>query len=133
MSISRRTFLRTAVVGGASVGASAAVGSCRDDDNTTANAPPPVPSIAEPADGEYLAFHGPHQTGIAGPTAEYGLLTAFRCTADDGEELAEMFRAITDESRRLMTGEPYEDRDRAYPPMYTGHVDNPKPARMSAV
>ncbi len=44
-----------------------------------------------------------------------------------------MFRAITDESRRLMTGEPYEDRDRAYPPMYTGHVDNPKPARMSAV
>ncbi len=31
-----------------------------------------------------------------------------------------MFRAITDESRRLMTGEPYEDRDRAYPPMYTG-------------
>lgn len=129
MTISRRTFIRSAVVGGATVGASAAVTACRDGDSSSSTTAPATraPSTAEAVDGEYLAFHGPHQTGIAGPTAEYGLLAAFRSTAGDGEELAETFRAITDETRRLMTGEPYEDRDRAYPPVYTGHVGNPAP------
>jgi len=38
-----------------------------------------------------------------------------------------MFRTLSLEARRLMQGEPYEERDPAYPPLYTGAVGNPPP------
>ena len=44
-------------------------------------------------------------------------------------ELRETFAALTAEVDRLMSGPPYEDRDPAYPPVYTGAVGNPPPAR----
>jgi deferrochelatase/peroxidase EfeB len=36
-------------------------------------------------------------------------------------------RALSTEAERLMSGEPYEDRDPAYPPLHTGTVGNPAP------
>jgi deferrochelatase/peroxidase EfeB len=38
-----------------------------------------------------------------------------------------MFGALTAEIERLMTGLPYEERDPAFPPLYTGTVGNPPP------
>ncbi|MDQ3177594.1 MAG: Dyp-type peroxidase, partial [Actinomycetota bacterium] len=131
MSVDRRTFLTGALAGGATLG----VGACRsgDDASPTTSAPAERtdPDAATGPEnlggGEYLEFEGRHQTGIAAPTTEDGLLVAFRCTASDRDELAAMFQALTDESRRLMTGEPYEERQPAFPPLHTGHVGNPAP------
>jgi len=144
VTVDRRTFLRGAVASGATLG----VGACRSGDDAS----PPTSAPGDRTDttgstdpdarngpanlggggggggGEYLEFEGRHQTGIAAPTTEDGLLVAFRCTASDRDELAAMFQALTDESRRLMTGEPYEEREPAFPPLHTGHVGNPAPA-----
>jgi deferrochelatase/peroxidase EfeB len=77
--------------------------------------------------GRYLEFHGPHQAGITHAANEQGLLAAFTVTADDRAELRETFEALTAKADRLMSGTPYEDRDPAYPPVYTGTVGNPPP------
>ncbi len=47
-------------------------------------------------------------------------MAAFDLTAAGLDELSDMFLALTDESERIMTGRPYEERDPAYPPLYTG-------------
>jgi deferrochelatase/peroxidase EfeB len=75
----------------------------------------------------YLPFRRPHQTGITHPANEQGLLAAFTVTADDRNERRDTFRALSTESERLMSGEPYEDRDPAYPPLHAGTVGNPAP------
>ncbi len=54
-------------------------------------------------------------------------MAAFKVTAADRDELRETFGALSGEIERLMTGEPYEERDPAYPPVYTGTVGNPPP------
>ena len=61
------------------------------------------------------------------PANEQGLLAAFTVTAADRGELRETFAALTAEIDRLMSGEPYEERDPAYPPLHTGTVGNPPP------
>ncbi len=54
-------------------------------------------------------------------------MAAFEVTASDPDELREMFTALTDEAERLMTGTPYDERDPAFPALYTGHLGNPPP------
>jgi deferrochelatase/peroxidase EfeB len=81
-----------------------------------------------PATARYLPFRGAHQRGIALPPAEQGLLAAFTVTADDRDELRDTLRALSTESERMMSGERYEERDPAYPPLHTGTVGNPAPA-----
>jgi deferrochelatase/peroxidase EfeB len=119
-SLSRRRFLAAGVVGSAA----AAVG-CTDggDDGTTA-----ATSGQPGAEPRYLAFRGEHQTGVTHPGNEQGLLASFHVTAKDVGELRETFAALTTEIERLMTGLPYDERDPAYPPLYTGTVGNPPPA-----
>jgi deferrochelatase/peroxidase EfeB len=80
-----------------------------------------------PATARYLPFRGPHQTGITHPANEQGLLAAFTVTADNRDELRDTLRALSTESERLMSGEPYDDQDPAYPPLHTGAVGNPPP------
>jgi deferrochelatase/peroxidase EfeB len=125
--VSRRRFLAgglagTAVAGlGASVAAGCSATSGRDDGATSAGG-----GSASSAP-RYLPFRGPHQTGITHPANEQGLLAAFTVTADDRNELRDTLQALSAESERLMSGEPYEDRDPAYPPLYTGTIGNPPP------
>ena len=125
--VSRRRFVAgglagTAVAGlGASVAAGCSATSGRDEGATSAGG-----GSASPAP-RYLPFRGPHQTGITHPANEQGLLAAFTVTADDRNELRDTLRALSAESERLMSGEPYEDRDPAYPPLYTGTIGNPPP------
>ena len=54
-------------------------------------------------------------------------MAAFDVTAANRDELREAFRALTDEARRLMTGEPYEERDEAFPPLHAGTVGDRTP------
>jgi deferrochelatase/peroxidase EfeB len=54
-------------------------------------------------------------------------MAAFTVTAADRDELRATFASLTDEIERLMTGQPYEERDPAYPPVHTGTVGNPPP------
>jgi deferrochelatase/peroxidase EfeB len=125
--VSRRRLLVGGLAGTAVAGLGGAVtagcgdsASGRDDraasaDGGSASAP------------RYLPFRGPHQTGITHRANEQGLLAAFTVTADSRNELRDTLRALTTESERLMSGEPYEDRDPAYPPLHTGTVGNPAP------
>jgi deferrochelatase/peroxidase EfeB len=129
--VSRRGFLAgglagTAVAGlGGAVAAgcsgSTAITSGPDGGDTSSGAG------AAATTARYLPFRGPHQTGITHPGNEQGLLAAFAVTADDRDELRDTVRALSAESERLMSGEPYEDRDPAYPPLHTGAVGNPPP------
>jgi deferrochelatase/peroxidase EfeB len=119
--ISRRTFLQgtggAALVGGAT-GLFAV--SCAGGDDT---------AELSNVDSEhrYLDFRGDHQPGVTALHQASSLVAAFDVTAADRGELREMFQALTDESERLMTGTPYEERDPAYPALYTGHLGNPAP------
>jgi deferrochelatase/peroxidase EfeB len=118
MALSRRTFLSTALAGGAA----AAVGAgCTSASGSTAMA-------SSPRAPAYVPFAGVHQTGITHPGNEYGLMAAFTVTAGDRAELAATFEALSTEIERLMDGHPYDERDPTYPALYTGSVANPPPA-----
>jgi deferrochelatase/peroxidase EfeB len=120
--LSRRHFLTAAAAGTAAfaAGCSTSEPDASDDSTTAADNPTTRP----PA---YLDFEGAHQTGIAHPGNEHGILAAFTVTADDRAELRDMFRLLTGEARHLMSGTPYEDRNPSFPPLYTGAVGNPAP------
>jgi deferrochelatase/peroxidase EfeB len=122
--VSRRRFLAGGLAStAAAAGIAGTVAACGDDGDDPSS---PAPALG--GDGpQYLDFRGPHQTGITHPANEQGLLAAFTVTAADRDELRDTFVALTDEIERLMTGEPYEERDPAYPPVYTGTVGNPPP------
>jgi deferrochelatase/peroxidase EfeB len=120
--VSRRRFLAGGLASTAAVaGVASTAAACGDGDDGAAS----TSGAASPA--RYLDFEGPHQTGITHPANEQGLMAAFDLTATGVEEVRETFMALTGEVRRLMAGEPYEDRDPAYPPLYTGTVGNPPP------
>jgi deferrochelatase/peroxidase EfeB len=127
MGVTRRDLLR----GGMAAGAAAALGACADD--RAEPSPGGGEVVAHPASFNYLSPAGPHQIGITDTSGSYGILAAFRSTAADQAELSSTFQTLGAEVHRLMTGQPYEDRDRAYPPLYTGHVGNPAPAANLAV
>jgi deferrochelatase/peroxidase EfeB len=117
MALSRRTFLSTALAGGAA----AAVGAgCTSASGSTSTA-------ASPRAPSYVPFAGVHQTGITHPGNEYGLMAAFTVTADHGGDLAATFQALSAEIERLMEGQRYDERDPSYPALYTGTVANPPP------
>jgi deferrochelatase/peroxidase EfeB len=122
--LSRRGFLAGSLAGGVTLAAG-----CSGDDTTSSSegstAPPPSGGGADSP--SYLPFHGAHQTGVTHPGNAYGLLAAFTVTAADRDELAETFESLSFEIDHLMSGEPYEDRAPAYPPVYTGTVGNPAP------
>jgi deferrochelatase/peroxidase EfeB len=132
--VSRRWFLAGGLAGTAVAGLGGAVAAgCSDSTSGTSgtsggDAGTTSAGVGSPsAAARYLPFRGPHQTGITHPANEQGLLAAFTVTADDRDELRDTLLALSTESERLMSGEPYEDRDPAYPPLHTGTVGNPPP------
>jgi deferrochelatase/peroxidase EfeB len=54
-------------------------------------------------------------------------MAAFDVTAADRRELEETLRELTAEARGLMTGEPFERRDSAYPPLHAGTLGERPP------
>jgi deferrochelatase/peroxidase EfeB len=128
--LDRRRFLSGLV--GAGV-AGAGVAACSDDDVGDGD---DRDAATAPADGggRHLEFHGAHQTGITARPGEYGVAAAFTSTADDRGELADALQALTVEARTMMHGEPYEEREPAYPVVHTGTLgDRVPPADLSIV
>ena len=119
--VSRRRFLAGGLASTAAVAGVASTTAACGADGDAASTGGPASSA------RYLDFEGTHQTGITHPANEQGLLAAFDLTATGLDEVRETFVALSEEARRLMGGEPYEDRDPAYPPLYTGTVGNPPP------
>ena len=119
--VSRRRFLAGGLASTAAVAGVAGTAACGGDDTGDGA------SSSGGDEPQYLDFEGRHQTGVTHPANEQGLLAAFDLTADSLDEVRDTFVALTAEARRLMAGEPYEDRDPAYPPLYTGTVGNPPP------
>jgi deferrochelatase/peroxidase EfeB len=116
--VKRRHFLGAALAGGAA----AALPACSDS-----------PASAGEST-RYLDFRGPHQAGVAEVGQPSGLMAAFNVVADSKEDLREVFRTLTAESERLMTGIPYEEKGPEFPPAYTGAVGNPiPPANLSVL
>ncbi|MGH9133552.1 MAG: Dyp-type peroxidase [Ilumatobacteraceae bacterium] len=115
----RRRFLTSAALGGVS----AAVVGCSGDD-TEAAAERSEGGIAA---GSYLPFRGDHQVGITAAGQTTGLMAAFDVVADDRGELEDLLAGLTVEIERVMSGTPYEEREPAYPALYTGTVGNPPP------
>jgi deferrochelatase/peroxidase EfeB len=119
--VSRRRFLAGGLASTAAVaGVTSTAAACGDDGDAASAGGPASPA-------RYLDFEGPHQTGITHPANEQGLMAAFDLTATGLDEVRETFLALSEDARRLMGGEPYEDREPAYPPLYTGTVGNPPP------
>ncbi len=127
MALSRRTFLTTALAGGAA--AAVGAGCSAGGSSSSASGSGSDDSVAAGGRGApgYVPFAGAHQTGITYPGNEYGLMASFTVTADGRDELIDTFKAITTESQRIMEGQRYEDRDPGFPPLYTGSVGNPAP------
>jgi deferrochelatase/peroxidase EfeB len=125
--VSRRRFLAGGLAGTAVAGLGGTVAAGCSDSTSGPGGDTSAGAGTAPATARYLPFRGPHQTGITHPANEQGLLAAFTVTADDRDDLRDTLRALSSESERLMSGEPYEDRDPAYPPLHTGAVGNPPP------
>ena len=77
MALSRRTFLTTALAGGA---AAAVAAGCSAASSANGAGRPAGSAAGAPG---YVPFVGAHQTGITHPGNEYGLMAAFTVTADD--------------------------------------------------
>jgi deferrochelatase/peroxidase EfeB len=124
----RRKF----IVGGASAaGAAGAVGAlaaCSASDGAEEGSGSEIPPP------QYVAFHGEHQTGIVSPAPAAGLAASLRVVNADRDGLIEALQKLTAEARRLMQGDPYEDRDPAFPPLHTGTLGNrPPPTDLSVI
>jgi deferrochelatase/peroxidase EfeB len=124
--VSRRRFLAGGLAStAAAAGIAATAAACGAPDGPGGSrGTSTAPGGDEP---RHLDFRGPHQTGITHPANAAGLLAAFTVTAADRAELHETFAALTAEIDRLMSGDRYEERDPAYPPLHTGAVGNPPP------
>ena len=123
----RRRFLSSTALGGLTA---AVVGCASDDEGVTdgllQGAPPPK--------AVYLPFRGDHQVGVTAAEQSTGLMAAFDVVARDRDELEQLFADLSAEIERIMTGAAYDEREPAYPALYTGVVGNPPPpANLSVV
>ena len=77
----------------------------------------------------FVAFEGPHQTGITAlPIPEQGLVASFNLQTRDRAGLKATLQDLTDEIRGLMAGRPPEVRGPAYPPVDSGILGDRPPA-----
>lgn len=111
MSPGRRGLL----LGLGSASAAAAVRAATLPDNR-----PALP--VEEADGtaDIVPFYGPHQAGITTPQPAAALLAAFDVLAEDRDELADMFRLLTERCAFLTAGGAVAELDPKLPPLDSG-------------
>ena len=84
------------------------------------------PALPPPA---FVPFEGAHQSGITTlPIPEQGLVASFNLQTRDRAGLTETLKALTDEIRTLMAGNPPQTRDPEYPPVDSGILGEKPPA-----
>ena len=139
-ALTRRSLLTGAVTTAGLIGGTAALAGCAAGTGTASPAEVGATGASTtggtvPGTGAgvtctppvHIEFFGPHQRGVTALHQASGLMAAFTVTAADRDGLVAMFRSLTDEIDRIMTGKPYEERDPSFPPLHTGHVPNPPP------
>lgn len=90
--------------------------------------------VEAPAPPSRLPFHGRHQAGVLQPATPSGVVAALRVEAESPDELREGLRALSEEARRIMDGEPPEERESAFPPQDSGVLGPvPPPADLSVI
>lgn len=130
MKQSRRAFLRTAAGGAAvAVGGPALLAACSSDDDGSGARP-----AARQWATERVPFHGLHQNGVLTRAPESAIVAALNVQAGDRAELVAAFKALSDESRRVMDGVSAESREPGFPPADSGVLgaDLP-PAELSII
>ncbi|MEW2612425.1 iron uptake transporter deferrochelatase/peroxidase subunit [Streptomyces sp. NPDC047880] len=90
---------------------------------------------AAPSAGSAIAFHGPHQAGIATPVQDRLHFAAFDVTTDDREAFVQLLKDWTEAARRMTAG--HAVGEGAYgglaeaPPDDTGEALGLKPSRLT--
>jgi deferrochelatase/peroxidase EfeB len=130
--VDRRNFLRSGLAT-AGLGAAALTG-CTTGASTGTDGQGAASGGDQPGAARYVAFTGDHQAGITNHPPAAGLAAAFRVVDDDRDSLADTLADLSDEIRRLMDGEPFEQRDPVFPPVHTGTLgDAPPPTDLTVV
>ncbi len=110
---SRRRLLTGTAAATAGVVAGGSLLSACTDDSSTAN-----PDVAtSTSSATRIPFEGVHQSGITMPPQRHAIVASFDGTAGNRDELVEMFRAATDETRALMAGDVAAARSKLLPPV----------------
>lgn len=114
-AIPRRRLIAGALTG-AGIAAAAGVGIGLDASSR------PAPVAAEPAGSAAVPFHGATQAGIVTPQQKEATVVSFDSTVDGRDDLAELFRTITERSRFLCVGGQPPDAGISGPPSDSGVV-----------
>ena len=115
--VSRRDFLKTGAVGGATlIGGPTLLGACaRSEQNNQQDAPDAA------TEARFVEFYGQRQTGITPEVVPtLGMMASFKVLSPDGAALRDTFVDLTDEIEGLMSGRPPIIRDEAFPPADSG-------------
>ncbi|MFF0887846.1 iron uptake transporter deferrochelatase/peroxidase subunit [Streptomyces sp. NPDC003456] len=88
-----------------------------------------------PQAGTAIAFHGPHQAGIATPVQDRLHFAAFDVTTDDRASLVQLLKDWTEAARRMTAGRPVGEGAHGglpeAPPDDTGEALGLKPSRLT--
>ncbi|MFH9008795.1 iron uptake transporter deferrochelatase/peroxidase subunit [Streptomyces afghaniensis] len=88
-----------------------------------------------PDTGTAIAFHGPHQAGIATPVQDRLHFAAFDVTTDDRAEFVQLLKDWTEAARRMTAGRPVGEGGFGglpeAPPDDTGEALDLKPSRLT--
>ena len=129
--VSRRDFLKTGAIGGATlVGGPALLGACaRSDENDRQDGSDGA------AGARFVEFYGPRQAGIAPEVVPtLGMMASFKVLSPDRAALRETFMELTDEIQGLMSGRAPVIRDEAFPPTDSGILGaEPSPDNLAVV
>ncbi|WP_163512498.1 iron uptake transporter deferrochelatase/peroxidase subunit [Fodinicola acaciae] len=113
-AIPRRRLIAGAITGGIAAAAGAAIGLEASNRST--------PAEAEPAGSVAVPFHGTTQAGVVTPQQKEATIVSFDSTVDSQDELADLFRTITDRARFLCIGGRPLDTGISAPPTDSGVV-----------
>lgn len=129
--VSRRDFLKTGAIGGATlVGGPALLGACaRSGENDQQDGSDGA------AGARFVEFYGPRQAGIAPEVVPtLGMMASFKVLSPDRAALRETFMELTDEIQGLMSGRAPVIRDEAFPPTDSGILGaEPSPDNLAVV
>jgi deferrochelatase/peroxidase EfeB len=116
------------------LGASACTDDGEASDDTTSSGSGRAAGDSLPPPPVRVDFEGAHQNGIVQPAPTVGIVAAVDVQVDNRRELADALRALSDEARRVMNGDPPVQRAPAFPPIDSGVLGaEPPPLDLSVI
>ncbi|MFJ5532844.1 iron uptake transporter deferrochelatase/peroxidase subunit [Streptomyces sp. NPDC093261] len=118
----RRSFVKTALGAGAAGAALAGGGFALSQTGTT------EARAADGTDAAKVPFHGTHQAGIITPAPAAATFVSLDVIADSRQELADLFKTVTERARFLTAGGTPQDLGVGAPPSDNGILGPEVPA-----